>query len=131
MATGRVDFCDSGDHLAYWLGHTGHDSQADRHQHRGALQRAVAQGVLQVQGGQGHGRAGGRRVQERGESTAAPFRDAAFRQLVQMMRDNAIISDTVLHGGKPVHLTDIRCPFLAVLAEREHEPPDELLGDPR
>jgi polyhydroxyalkanoate synthase subunit PhaC len=52
-----------------------------------------------------------------------PFPGAAFRQLVQMMRDNAIVNDTVLLGGKPVHLTDIRCPFLSVLAERDHISP--------
>jgi len=52
-----------------------------------------------------------------------PFPGATFRQLVQMMRDNAIINDTVLLGGKPVHLKDIRCPFLSVLAERDHISP--------
>ena len=38
-----------------------------------------------------------------------PFPGATFRQLVQMMRDNAMVNDTVLLGAKPVHLTDIRC----------------------
>jgi polyhydroxyalkanoate synthase subunit PhaC len=52
-----------------------------------------------------------------------PFPGATFRQLVQMMRDNAIINDTVVLGGKPVHLKDIRCPFLSVLAERDHISP--------
>jgi len=52
-----------------------------------------------------------------------PFPGAAFRQLVQMMRDNAIVNDTVLLSGRPVHLTDIRCPFLSVLAERDHISP--------
>jgi len=52
-----------------------------------------------------------------------PFPGATFRQLVQMMRDNAIINDTMLLGGKPVHLKDIRCPFLSVLAERDHISP--------
>ena len=41
-----------------------------------------------------------------------PFPGAAFRQLVQMMRDNAIVNDTVLLGGTPAHLADIGCPFL-------------------
>lgn len=52
-----------------------------------------------------------------------PFPGATFRQLVQMMRDNAIINDSVLLGGKPVHLKDIRCPFLSLLAERDHISP--------
>ena len=57
-----------------------------------------------------------------------PFPGAAFRQLVQMMRDNAIVNDTVLLSGKPVHLTDIRCPFLSVLAERDHISPVTSVG---
>jgi polyhydroxyalkanoate synthase len=57
-----------------------------------------------------------------------PFPGAAFRQLVQMMRDNAIVNDMVLLGGKPVHLTDIRCPFLSVLAERDHISPMTSVG---
>jgi polyhydroxyalkanoate synthase subunit PhaC len=57
-----------------------------------------------------------------------PFPGATFRQLVRMMRDNAIVNDTVLLGGKPVHLTDIRCPFLSVLAERDHISPASSVG---
>ena len=64
-----------------------------------------------------------------------PFPGAAFRQLVQIMRDNAIVSDTVLLSGKPAHMADIRCPFLSVLAERDHicpvasvEPAADLVG---
>jgi polyhydroxyalkanoate synthase len=57
-----------------------------------------------------------------------PFPGAAFRQLVQMMRDNAIVSDTVMLSGKPVHLADIRCPFLSVLAERDHISPVASVG---
>ena len=57
-----------------------------------------------------------------------PFPGTAFRQLVQMMRDNAIINDTVLLSGMPVHLTDIRCPFLSVLAERDHISPVASVG---
>ena len=53
-----------------------------------------------------------------------PFPGGTFRQLTQMMRDNAIINDTVLLGGTPVHLADIRCPFLSVLAERDHIAPE-------
>jgi polyhydroxyalkanoate synthase subunit PhaC len=57
-----------------------------------------------------------------------PFPGATFRQLVQMMRDNAIVNDTVMLSGKPVHLTDIRCPFLSVLAERDHISPVTSVG---
>ena len=57
-----------------------------------------------------------------------PFPGATFRQLVQMMRDNAMVNDTVLLGAKPVHLTDIRCPFLSVLAERDHISPVASVG---
>jgi polyhydroxyalkanoate synthase len=57
-----------------------------------------------------------------------PLPGAASRQLVQMMRDNAIVNDTMLLGGKPVHLTDIRCPFLSVLAERDHISPVTSVG---
>ncbi len=57
-----------------------------------------------------------------------PFPGATFRQLVQIMRDNAIVNDTVRLGGKPVHLADIRCPFLSVLAERDHIAPESSVG---
>ncbi|HTT53364.1 MAG TPA: alpha/beta fold hydrolase [Streptosporangiaceae bacterium] len=57
-----------------------------------------------------------------------PFPGAAFRQLVQMMRDNALINDTLVLGGTPVHLADIRCPFLSVLAERDHIAPEAAVA---
>lgn len=53
-----------------------------------------------------------------------PFPGGTFRQFTQMMRDNAIINDTLLLGGTPVHLADIRCPFLSVLAEHDHIAPE-------
>ena len=53
-----------------------------------------------------------------------PFPGGTFRQLAQMMRDNAMINDTVRLGGTPVHLADIRCPFLSVLAEHDHIAPE-------
>ena len=53
-----------------------------------------------------------------------PFPGGAFRQFTQMMRDNAMMNDTVRLGGTPVHLADIRCPFLSVLAERDHIAPE-------
>ena len=53
-----------------------------------------------------------------------PFPGGTFRQLTQIMRDNAIINDTVMLGGTPVHLADIHCPFLSVLAERDHIAPE-------
>jgi len=57
-----------------------------------------------------------------------PFPGATFRQLAQMMRDNVLVNDTLLLGGKPVHLTDVRCPFLSVLAERDHISPAASVG---
>ena len=53
-----------------------------------------------------------------------PFPGAAFRQFTEMMRDNAFINDRLRLGGTPVHLADIRCPFLSVLAERDHIAPE-------
>ncbi len=53
-----------------------------------------------------------------------PFPGAAFRQFTQMMRDNAFITDRLRLGGTPVHLADIRCPFLSVLAEHDHIAPE-------
>jgi poly[(R)-3-hydroxyalkanoate] polymerase subunit PhaC len=57
-----------------------------------------------------------------------PFPGAAFRQFIQMMRDNALINDSMRLGGTPVHLADIRCPFLSVLAARDHIAPEAAVA---
>ncbi|MDP9408025.1 MAG: alpha/beta fold hydrolase [Actinomycetota bacterium] len=49
-----------------------------------------------------------------------PFPGKVFKQTVGLMRDNALVEDKVVLGGKPVHLSDIRCPFLNVMAENDH-----------
>jgi polyhydroxyalkanoate synthase len=67
-----------------------------------------------------------------------PFPGAAARETVQMLlRDNAMITDRLTVGGDPVHLADITCPFLTVLADRDHIVPEpaaapliDLVGSP-
>lgn len=54
-----------------------------------------------------------------------PFPGAAARETVQMLlRDNAMLTDRLSVGGDPVHLSDISCPFLTVLASRDHIVPE-------
>ncbi|MPY94768.1 MAG: alpha/beta fold hydrolase [Acidimicrobiia bacterium] len=58
-----------------------------------------------------------------------PFPGATMRQTVQMLnRENAILNDTVRLGGRHVSLTDITCPFLSVLAEKDHITPPAAIG---
>jgi polyhydroxyalkanoate synthase len=67
-----------------------------------------------------------------------PFPGAAARQTVQMLvRDNGMMTDRLNVGGDPVHLGDIRVPFLTVRANRDHIVPDaatapliDLVGSP-
>jgi len=67
-----------------------------------------------------------------------PFPAAAARETVQMLvRDNGMVNDRLMVGGDPVHLRDIRCPFLTVLANRDHIVPEpaaapliDLVGAP-
>lgn len=54
-----------------------------------------------------------------------------------LVRDNALLRDAVTLGGAPVRLADLRCPFLRVLAERDHIVPEpavapliDLVGSP-
>ena len=55
-----------------------------------------------------------------------PFPGAAFRQCVEMLfRENALVTDRVRLGGRPVHLKDITCPFLALIAEQDYVVPLE------
>jgi polyhydroxyalkanoate synthase len=49
-----------------------------------------------------------------------PFPGKVFRQTVGVMRTNALVNDRMELGGTPVHLSDIRCPFLNVMAENDH-----------
>jgi polyhydroxyalkanoate synthase len=55
-----------------------------------------------------------------------PFPGAAARQTVQMLvRDNGMLTDRLRLDGDPVHLADVRVPFLTVRADRDHiVPPD-------
>jgi polyhydroxyalkanoate synthase len=67
-----------------------------------------------------------------------PFPGAAARQTVdQLVRRNGFMTDDIQLGGEPVHLSDITCPFLNVVAERDHIVPVEaaaplidLVGSP-
>ncbi len=50
-----------------------------------------------------------------------PFPGAAFKQTVELFNDgNGFVNDTIVLGGRRVHLSDIEVPFLNVLAERDH-----------
>lgn len=50
-----------------------------------------------------------------------PFPGAAARQTVEMLiRANALMTDQVWLGGRPVRLSSIRCPVLNVIATRDH-----------
>ncbi len=50
-----------------------------------------------------------------------PFPGAAAEQVVRMLvRDNGFITGRLAVGGDRVRLADVRCPFLTVLASRDH-----------
>ena len=50
-----------------------------------------------------------------------PFPGAAARQTVEMLvRENGMVNDRLTVGGDPVHLGDVRVPFLTVRADRDH-----------
>jgi polyhydroxyalkanoate synthase subunit PhaC len=54
-----------------------------------------------------------------------PLPGAAARETVHMLvRDNGMVNDRLVVAGDRVHLRDIRCPFLAVLANRDHIVPE-------
>jgi polyhydroxyalkanoate synthase subunit PhaC len=54
-----------------------------------------------------------------------PFPGAAGRQTVDMLvRENGFMTDRVRLGGDEVHLRDIPCPFLNVIASRDHIVPE-------
>jgi len=55
-----------------------------------------------------------------------PFPGAAFRQTVEMlMRRNGMVTDSLVMSGRPVHMGDIRYPFLNVMAEKDHIVPGD------
>ncbi len=55
-----------------------------------------------------------------------PFPGAAARQTVdQLVRRNGLMNDEVRLGGDAVHLSEITCPFLNVVAEKDHIVPVE------
>jgi polyhydroxyalkanoate synthase len=55
-----------------------------------------------------------------------PFPGAAAKQTVeQLVRRNGFMTDDVRLGGESVHLSDITCPFLNVVAEKDHIVPVE------
>ena len=67
-----------------------------------------------------------------------PFPGATAEETVRMLvRDNGFVTDRLTVGGDRVHLADVRCPFLTVLAKRDHivpataaAPVIELVGAP-
>jgi polyhydroxyalkanoate synthase len=67
-----------------------------------------------------------------------PFPGAAARQTAEMLvRANGMVNDRLTVGGDPVHLRDIRLPFLTVRADRDHIVPPaatapliDLVGSP-
>ena len=67
-----------------------------------------------------------------------PFPGAVAEEVVRMLvRDNGFVTDRLTVGGDRVHLADVRCPFLTVLANRDHIVPEpaaapliELVGAP-
>ncbi|WP_219414916.1 alpha/beta fold hydrolase [Pseudonocardia nigra] len=58
-----------------------------------------------------------------------PFPGAAARESAQMLlRDNGMLADRLSIGGDTVHLRDIRCPFMTVLANRDHIVPEPAVA---
>ena len=58
-----------------------------------------------------------------------PFPGAAAEEVVRMLvRDNGLVTDRLTIGGDRVHLADVRCPFLTVLANRDHIVPEPAAG---
>ena len=68
-----------------------------------------------------------------------PFPGATARQTADMLvKRNGFVNDDLQLGGRPVHLSDITCPLLNVVAERDHivpvdcaTPLVELVGTPQ
>lgn len=49
-----------------------------------------------------------------------PFPGRAFRESVELIRDDALVNDSVRLGGRPVSLRDVRWPLLNIVAEQDH-----------
>lgn len=49
-----------------------------------------------------------------------PLPGGVARQFAHMINENSLINDRLVIGGDRVHLSDIRLPFLHVLANRDH-----------
>jgi polyhydroxyalkanoate synthase subunit PhaC len=55
-----------------------------------------------------------------------PFPGGLLRQMVRLLnRDNGIVNDSLMFGGRRVSVGDITCPMLIVQAERDHITPPE------
>ena len=57
-----------------------------------------------------------------------PLPGGVARQIVEMVRENPMITDQLVVGGDRVHLSDIAVPFLHVLANRDHIIPEASAG---
>jgi polyhydroxyalkanoate synthase len=58
-----------------------------------------------------------------------PLAGAFTRQMIRMLtRDNAVVNDAVVLGGRRVHVGDITCPVLSVMAEEDHITPPRSVG---
>jgi polyhydroxyalkanoate synthase len=67
-----------------------------------------------------------------------PFPGRAFRETVELMREDALVKDRVLLDGRPVSLKDVQWPLLNVIAGKDHivpakaaQPVCELVGSAR
>ena len=57
-----------------------------------------------------------------------PLPGGVARQIIEMVRENPLMTDRVIVGGDRVHLADITAPFLHVLASRDHIIPEASAG---
>src|SRR6476620_942428 len=57
-----------------------------------------------------------------------PLPGGVARQIIEMERENPLMTDRVIVGGDRVHLADITAPFLHVLASRDHIIPEASSG---
>ena len=53
-----------------------------------------------------------------------PLPGGVARQFAQMIKENSMITDRLVIGGDRVHLSDVKVPFLHVLANRDHIIPE-------